>query len=330
MQPTKLLFSEILKQNTKKSVSLTERWANDKAPFIDLMKFNPNHDAKGRFCSGSGGGIASTSVSLSKENEEYLRQYTSGKYGACCKISQEIEETGDCKKYIQVVENDKQTLGGQVFTSERYDNLENDLEQTRQIMKAIDSQPVQNDELVRVETGKSNLQAGDTITWGIRSTSRDTDFADKVLNQEDKGTENKLYSSDDKYYGMTEYRIIGNKKALDISQYSEYDQQESLVKGNFKVLSVKNIEYTPPQSKTFEQAAKENPALKDRYTEFTSKKGNSMIKDNDTGRTFTKEKFNRMVYHKGNMITEEDFNYEIYSEQHSFKARTVIEIEQIL
>lgn len=67
MQPTKLLFSEILKQNTKKSVSLTERWANDKAPFRilngseEVAKFNPNHDAKGRFCSGSGGGATSIS-----------------------------------------------------------------------------------------------------------------------------------------------------------------------------------------------------------------------------------------------------------------------------
>lgn len=70
MQPTKLLFSEILKKNTKKSVSLTERWANDKAPFIDLLKFNPNHDELGRFAPSSGGSAANGGFVPAKTMDE--------------------------------------------------------------------------------------------------------------------------------------------------------------------------------------------------------------------------------------------------------------------
>ena len=56
LQPTTLLFSDILKQNNK-NMSLIERWENDKNPFkilndSDIKKFNPYHDHLGRFTSG--------------------------------------------------------------------------------------------------------------------------------------------------------------------------------------------------------------------------------------------------------------------------------------
>ena len=127
---------------------------------------------------------------------------------------------------------------------------------------------------------------------------------------------------------MTEFRIVGDKKSLDISKYSEYDQQESLVKGNFKVLSVKKTQYTPPQPKTFEQATKENPSLKDRYTEFTSKKGNPTVRDNETGQTYPKRKFDSMVYHNGKMMEKYEFDSLANESKRNFRARTVVEIEQ--
>ena len=280
---------------------------------------------------GGYGGIRSAPVSLSKDNEEYLRSYTAGKYEASCQISQEIQETGDCKNYIgEVKSKDKYTLFGEEHTTDRYDNLEKDVEQTKQLMKAIDSQPVSNDDLVRIEAGSADYKSGDTITWGIRSTSRDTEFADKVLNQSDEGMENKLYSQNGKYYGMTEYRIVGGKKQLDISQYSEFDQKESLVQGKFKVLDVKKIQYTPPKAKTFEQATKENPSLKDRYTEFTSKKGNPTVRDNETGQTFPKRKFDDMVYHNGKMMDRNEFDMSVSESKRNFRGKTIVEIEQVL
>ncbi len=286
MQPTAKLFSDI----------------------INIKKFNPYHGKDGRFI--SGGSSATTSpVSLSKDNQEYLRAYTAGKYDACCNISQEIEESGT--------------------TSKDYDS--SDLEQTKQIMKVIDNQPVNSSELVRIESGYASHQVGDTITWGIRSTSRDTEFADKVLNRNDDGARDKLYSTyDDSYLGMTEYRIVGNKKSLDISNYSEYDQQESLVKGKFKVVGKEEIRYQPPKKIRFDEAVKDNPELKNNYSEFTSKNGNLMMRDNQTGQTYSQSQFDRLVYHNGKMIKETEFDTKVWIEQSDFKGRTVIKLEQVL
>lgn len=311
---TKYISKKVSKKGNVYYVYLDEVTSMAKS-FFDIMKYNPNHDNLGRFSSGSGGAAAiagsSQSYELSESNKEYLRAYTSGNYKDCCAISQSIEQGGNIQ-------------------SGSYDAHE--IEQTKQIMKAIDSQPVTDGELVRIESGDVDLKTGDTFTWGIRSTSRDTEFGDKVLNQADEGTENLLYSShDDKYLGMVEYRIVGEKKALDISSYSEYDQQESLVKGKFKVLSVDKSEFKPPESKTFEQAVKDNPSLKDRYEEFTSKKGNSMVRDNETGQTYTKDKFfGRMVYYNGNMIPKEEYDIDVDSARRSYKRKTVVKVEQVL
>lgn len=277
--------------------------------FLDITKFNPYHDRLGRFTSGSVSDSVSASSGLSKENEDYLKSYTAGNYGACCQISQEIEESGGISK--------------------EYDS--NDLEQTKQIMKVMDSQPVNSEELVRIEAGYASHEVGDTVTWGIRSTSRDTGFADKVLSRDDDGTSDKLYSKhDDRYLGMTEYRIVGDKKSLDISKYSEYDQQESLIKGKFKVVGKEEVKYQPPKKIGFDEAVKDNPGLKDNYSEFTSKKGNLMIRDNQNGQTYTKAQFERLVYHNGKMVKESDFDTEIELKQRYFKGRTVIRLEQIL
>lgn len=334
---TKYVAKKVSKRGRYYYVYLDEVTATSKSysgaaakSFSDIMKFNPNHDEKGRFSSGGGTGVAvaSAPVSLSKDNEEYLRSYTAGQYDAACQISQEIAETGDCKNYIDKVKNSVLTVDGKQLTSTAYDNLNKNIEQTKQIMKSIDSQPVKSDTLVRVETGDKEYQAGDTITWGLRSTSRDTSFGEKVYNNSDEGLEDKLYNSSGKYLGMTEFRIVGDKKSLDISKYSEYDQQESLVKGNFKVLSVKKAQYTPPQPKTFEQATKDNPSLKDRYTEFTSKKGNLTIRDNETGQTYPKRKFDSMVYHNGKMMEKYEFDSLANESKRNFRGRTIVEIEQ--
>lgn len=274
----------------------------------EVEKYNPYHDARGRFTSAPGGGSkgSSSGGSLTKENKAYLREYTSGKYRAACSISQEIQEgkqpDGDAK----------------------------DIEQTKQLMKVIDSQPIRNDELVRVETGHADLKAGDVLTWGIRSTSRDTAFADKVLNRQDEGTKDKLYSlHDDRYFGMTEYHITGNKKALDVDEYSNFDQQESLVQGKFKVKSVEKTEFKPPKAQSIDDAMKEHKELQERYSEFTSKKGNPMIRDNETGKTYTPAQFGRNVYYNGEVIPQSDFEITVDIQRARFKPRTIVELEQV-
>lgn len=308
-----------------------------------VKKFNPYHDAKGRFASSNsatsftykpGASMAhdkaierekkttgdNKSVKLTKENEEYLRDYTAGKYHNACAISQEIAETGDCKKYKKSVEDD--------FTSGRKESLARDIEQTKQLLAAIDSQPVKNDELVRVEAGHASLQPGDTVTWGIRSVSRDLDFGDKVRDQKDDGSESKAYFDGD-YIGLTEYRITGPKKALDIDMYSDFDQKESLVKGKFRVKSIKKEKYIPPKaSKTLGERMKDEPELAERFTVFTSKKGREMIKDNKTGKNYEKNVLNKVLRDDDTFGYADSFVSS--TPPPSFKPKTIVELEQIL
>ena len=238
-----------------------------------------------------------------------MRAYTSGDYHATCSISQALQE------------GKKVPDGADAKV----------VEQTKQIMKAIDGQPIRTSELVRVEAGHANVKAGDTLTWGIRSTSRDTNFADKVVNRSDEGSRDKVYSThDDRYLGMTEYRITGSKKALDVDQYSEYDQQESLVQGNFKVKSVRKTEFQEPQAQDIRDAMKEHADLQERYTEFTSKKGNPMVRDNETGKTYTEAQFGRNVYYDGQVMTRSDFDISVDTKRRQFKPRTIVELEQML
>ena len=315
-----------------------------------VEKFNPYHDRLGRFTtsgnansftirtkggayqqnltsraierekertkSGGDGGP----VKLTKENEAYLREYTAGKYHNACSISQEIVETGGCKKYKKSIESD--------FSDNRKESLAKDIEQTKQLMAVIDGQPIKNDELVRVEAGHASLKPGDTVTWGIRSVSRNLDFGDKVRDQKDDGSESKAYFDGD-YIGLTEYRITGPKKALDIDMYSDFDQKESLVKGKFRVKSIKKEKYIPPKApKTLGERMKDEPELAERFTVFTSKKGREMIKDNKTGKIHEKNILNKVLN------DDDTFGYADASMSStpppSFKPKTIVELEQIL
>lgn len=315
----------------------------------NVEKFNPYHDRFGRFTTGGnansftirtkGGAYQQNLTSraierekertksggdgeakLTKENEEYLRDYTAGKYHNACAISQEIVETGDCKKYKKSIESD--------FSDNRKESLAKDIEQTKQLMAVIDSQPIKNDELVRVEAGHASLKPGDTVTWGIRSVSRDLDFGDKVRDQKDDGSESKAYFDGD-YIGLTEYRITGPKKALNIDMYSDFDQKESLVKGKFRVKSIEKEKYIPPKApKTLGERMKDEPELAERFTFFTSKKGREMIKDNKTGKIHEKNILNKVLN------DNDTFGYADTSVSStppaSFKPKTIVQLEQIL
>lgn len=316
----------------------------------NVEKFNPYHDRLGRFTNGGnansftirtkGGAYQQNLTSraierekertksggdgeqakLTKENEEYLRDYTAGKYHNACAISQEIVETGDCKKYKKSIESD--------FSDNRKESLAKDIEQTKQLMAVIDSQPIKNDELVRVEAGHASLKPGDTVTWGIRSVSRDLDFGDKVRDQKDDGSESIAYFDGD-YIGLTEYRITGPKKALNIDMYSDFDQKESLVKGKFRVKSIEKEKYIPPKApKTLGERMKDEPELAERFTFFTSKKGREMIKDNKTGKIHEKNILNKVLN------DNDTFGYADTSVSStppsSFKPKTIVQLEQIL
>ena len=295
--------------------------------FSEIIKYNPYHDRLGRFTSAGGSSISSGSYGtykISDETAEYLRNYTAGKYHAACEISQDIMDGKGIEPY-----REKALKNGEY--TDIYTNLDTDIYQTKQIMKSIDEQPITDKELVRIEAGDFEYKVGDTITWGIRSTSRDTDFSRKVLERSDDGLEDKLYSGyNDTYKGMTEYRIVGKKKALDISDYSNFDQKESLVQGKFKVISVDKKEYIPKPAKTIEQATNENQIPKERFQNFTSKKGNAMVRDTETGITYTKDKFGTLVYYNGEVMPKLKYEDIVYYQSLNFKKQTTVTIEQIL
>ena len=291
-----------------------------------ITKFNPYHDKLGRFTNANGSISAKFGVTLSTQTEEYLRQYTNGKYDASCKISQEIEETGEAKKYIEEVSKYRNSE----FKPDSYLNLERDLEQTKLIMDAIDGQQVSKDFLVRIEYAGTEKNVGDEFIWGIRSTSRDADFAKKVIDGKDEGLKNKLARGT----RADIYEIVGDKKHLDISGYSKFDQQESLVKGKFRVIGKKDVRYEKPVALGFDEASKIYGGLNQRYTYFTSKKGNAMVRDNETGQTYKKQLFDQFVYYPskngGMMVDKFTFNSYVEMDRKEFREYTIYQIEQVL
>lgn len=333
----------------------------------DIYKFNPYHDRLGRFASGNGGSAtfmtmrtkdpkkqhmadkaiarskeqASGGVSgsnggtatLSQENKKCLKEYTSGKYSEVCKISQCLAETGSTDNYKENLKRDLwKDSEGNIHTTERYENVDSNIKNTQEIMKVIDSQPITKDPLVRVECGYADYDIGDTITWGIRSTSRDTSFADKAVNQDDEGLRDKFYteSGEGRYLGCTEYRILGQKKHLDISEYSNFDQQESLVQGRFKVVSRKEIAYQPPKKVSMEEAMSADESLKNRFQNGISRKGNEIVKDTETGVGYARSTFNNMLYLNGKPASLSEYSEYVFEKQRKFKKRIVCEIEQVL
>ena len=280
-----------------------------------VKKFNPNHDHLGRFASAPGSGVA-----LSGETEEYLRAYTAGKYKAACAISQEIAETGGCSTYAERAKT------GQIGPSE-VETWEKDVTQTKAIMQAINSQPTTSDELVRIEIRRGEFSTGDEFVWGIRSTSADTSFGEKVYSDNDEGLRHKHEAGTK--LGLVEYRIVGEKKALNIEEYSEFDQQERLVQGKFRVKSVQEVKFTPDNGVTIAEAVKQDPAVAERFVSFTSKKGKPMVRDTKTGNTYTEAQTRQKVLFEDKVEDRDFVTWANEMRAKNFVDRTVVVVEQV-
>lgn len=328
-----LTFEEVLKFNhyhdsrgrfaSANSASAFNEWLANAQPnpteksdtITEVEKFNPNHDHLGRFAPAPGSGVA-----LSTETKEYLRAYTAGKYKAACAISQEIAETGKCNTYVERAKT------GQIGPSEA-ETWERDVEQTKAIMQAIDSQPTTSDELVRIEIRRGGFSPGDELVWGIRSTSADTSFAEKVYNDNDEGLRHKHEVGTK--LGLTEYRIVGDKKALNIEEYSEFDQQERLVQGKFRVKSVHEVKFTPDNGLTIAEAVKQDPTAAERFVSFTSKKGKPMVRDTKTGYTYTDAQTHQKVLFEGKVEDRDFVTWANEMKAKNFVDRTVVVVEQV-
>ena len=204
--------------------------------------------------------------------------YTRGRYGSIIDASEVLIKGEGEEKYIKKYEGTK------------YADIDGSLERAKLIMEEIDNTKSNDTVLYRVECSPYKgivYQVGDEITWGIRSFSRDKDFPIRALRGEDSGMESlaKLYRNEvyEGYkYGFPDklrpvvYKLVGEKRYVDIAPYSKYkNQEESLVYGKFKVVS---IEDTPKEDKIekidFIEEVKRNP---DKYKLFKAKSGRDMV-----------------------------------------------------
>lgn len=218
-----------------------------------------------------------------KELRDFIFDFTNGEYRIACVYTQKIvegfseeEATDYVKKYICSTD----------LTNKQYDSYINN---TKKLKETIETQEYTDKLLVRFErtqmshTFDDNLIdvqkkyiIGEKLQWGIISTSKNPNFIEKI------NSGNDIIKIEDSMsafpYTYTEFKIVGEKKALDISKYSIYpDQEENLVCGNFIVENVEN--FVPKQvydekEITFDEYLKNNNYL---YELRTSKKGNRLI-----------------------------------------------------
>lgn len=152
-------------------------------------------------------------------DEDFLKRYTEGDFDSAYIVAQQLIEGKE-------VDDDKYRTG----------NGTEHAKETRRLLDKINSSEPSDTVLVRYENGKlhSPPKEGDTVSIGLRSFSRDMDFVNKVAVGEDKGI--KAFSDD-----IVEYRTEGKIKSFDISGYSKFKQEESLVSGDFTVNKVEKV-----------------------------------------------------------------------------------------
>lgn len=103
----------------------------------------------------------------------------------------------------------------------------------QELAQTIDKQPIKEKSLVRIERlwDKDNIEIGNVIDFGIASTSRNQEFFNLMVENKVDGLSE--YQDDCRY---VEYRFK-NSRSLDISKQSDFDQQEELIHGKYKVVN---------------------------------------------------------------------------------------------
>lgn len=216
-----------------------------------------------------------------KELRDYIYDYTNGDYKIACDYTQNLENGLNEKEAFEKT-NYYQNSGINKISDE---DFKNKIRLTNELVKEIDNQKENNKLLVRFEKTQVDenykdvsrqYKVGEEIKWGIRSTSSNEKYFTKVISGKDKIKAESLMSAYP--YTYTEFQIVGDKKGLDISKYSQYkDQSEILVKGKFRVKEVKHFE---PKIVYDEKPIKFNDYLKQnnyKYELRTAKSGKEMI-----------------------------------------------------
>lgn len=229
-------------------------------------------------------------IPVSDKMAETFKDYSNGKYGYYCEYSQALvsksgQELKDAIEYV-----DKYSGSGWYIQDMGINEAKR---RAREMMDIIDSQPKTQTPLYRIDRWNFDKKEGDIIEWGIHSTSRDAGFADRVLSGNEEGF---LDYAEKLKSRPVVFEIVGEKKHLDISKYSSFEQQESLVFGKFRIKSITEPDLSLSIRKQgFDDAVKDFP---ENFEFFTSKKGKEMVRFAD-GKTFTIEQARQRTFYNG-------------------------------
>lgn len=227
-----------------------------------------------------------------KDLRDFIYDYTNGEYRIACSYTQRLAHgmtEKDAFKETNYYEN-----SGINKLSEN--DFKNKIELSNKLLNEIDSQKPTQKILTRIEkhntdfgNKQTTFSVGQELDWGIRSTSSNEDFFNKVVSGQDKLSESSIMGNS---YAYTEYKIVGEKKGLNIAKYSEYpDQDEVLIHGKFIVEKVENfkpnIVYDDKRI-TFKEYLKNNNFSYEKRISKKSGKEIIEIKDNQ-GKTVRNE-----------------------------------------
>ena len=222
---------------------------------------------------------------LSEDLQKVLYNYTNGDYNHLC-------------EYSQYIVNGGADISPSMFASSKDwweknklpDITKKEKEDAETLLKTIINQPVSDEHLVRIERGLKNVDVGDSMSFGLRSTSANTNLIDEIIDDKVEGLEYDLLGKANNG-DWVEYKFI-NSKNLDVSSISAYkEQNERIIAGNYKVVSVEKVK--PIKQGSISKDIKVSD-MAENVTPFTSKSGKDMIRYNYNGKemTDTVEKFN--------------------------------------
>lgn len=256
---------------------------------------------------------------ISEEIKQTLKDYAKGKYGYYTEYSQALNSKSgaDLEEEIKKIDyyND-----GWYSQSVGIDRLK---KRTKELMSLISNQREDKTPLYRIDRRPFDSNIGDVLTWGIRSTTRDKELPQRVLAGNEEGMSH-YFERSKMQNRPTIYEIIGTKRHLDISNYSEYNQQESLIHGKFKVKDIIQPEISQDIKKqTFQEAIKTYP---EKFKIFTSKSGKEMVEYE--GKNYTVSNFKNRTFYNGSLEPVKEYQYKKQEEENRHKPLRVI-IEQI-
>lgn len=210
---------------------------------------------------------------LPQRLQKTLFDYTNGEFRNVCEWSQYI--------------TDKNNFRSTYLWDEGKGISKSIKEDVDDIHELIKEQPKEKGKLIRFERANhidygrysgmyENFKEGNYLNLGIRSTTRDLEFVDKLLNAEIEGLES--YHKKANEYGHIKY-VFESSRSLDVSNISAYpDQLEELIYGKYKITKVTHNKGVAGGYEYIRMPMKEYVKENNLETEIRiSKKGNENI-----------------------------------------------------